>query len=101
MKQGLGWTSSHHTTFVTLKIDLLQAPILCYPDPWTHYIVYSNASDDACLVQLSQEHDGQELTVAFISHTLTDTQWKWSITEQEAYGIDYSLHDEDQGYCDW
>ena len=49
--------------------------------------MYTNASDDACGAQLSQEHDGQELQVAFLSHTFTDTQWKWSTTEQEAYGI--------------
>ena len=29
--------------------------------------------------------------VAFLSHTFTDTQWKWSTTEQEAYGIYYAV----------
>ena len=49
------------------------------------------ASDDACWVQLSQEYDGQELPVAFLSHTFTDTQQKWSTVEQEAYGIYYAV----------
>ena len=43
--------------------------------------MYPDASDDACGAQLSQEHDGQELPVAFLSQTFTDTQWKWSTIE--------------------
>ena len=69
----------------------LQAPILHYPDPSKIYIVYTDASDDGCGAQLSQEHDGQELPVAFLSHTFTDSQWKWCTMEQEAYGIYYAV----------
>ena len=51
---------------------------------WTSvYIVYTDALDDAFGAQLSQEHDGQELSVAFFSCTFTDIQQKWSTTEQE------------------
>ena len=35
------------------------------------------------------EHDGQELPIAFLSHTFTDTQQKLCTTEQEAYDINY------------
>ena len=61
------------------------------PRSFKHYIVYTDGSDDACGAQLSQEYDGQENPVAFLSHTFTDTQWKWSTTEQEAYGIYYAV----------
>ena len=80
------WTSSHLTAFNTLKSVLLEASILHYPDP---SVVYVYASDDACGAQLSQEHDGQELPVAFLSYTFTDTQQKRSTMGQEAYGIYY------------
>ena len=50
-----------------------------------------DASDDASGTQLSQEHDGQECPVAFLSHTFIDTQQKWSTTEQEAYGVNYAV----------
>ena len=50
-----------------------------------------DASDDAHGAQLCQEHDGTELLIAFLSYTLTDTQWKWSTTEQKAYGVYYSV----------
>ena len=54
------------------------------------YIVYIDTSDDACGAPLSQEHDGMEFQIAFLSHTFTDTQCKWSTTEQEAYGVYYA-----------
>ena len=50
-----------------------------------------DTSDDASGAQFSQEHDGQELQVAFLSHTFTDTQQKWSTTKQEAYDIYYAV----------
>ena len=85
------WTSLHHTTYLHLKEAIIQAPILCYPDPDKKYIVYTDASDDACRAQLSQEHDGVEFPVTFLSHTFTETQRKWSTTKQEAYGVYYVI----------
>ena len=81
------WTPLHHTAFLMLKNAVTQAHILCYPDPVRQYIVYTDASDDACRAHLSQEHDGMEFSMAFLAHPFTDTQRKWSTTEQEAYGV--------------
>ena len=36
------WTPTHHTTFLTLKESVIQAPILCYLDPTKHCIVYTD-----------------------------------------------------------
>ena len=55
----------HHTAFLHLKEVIIQAPILCYPDPDKKYIVYTDASDNACRAQLSQEHNGAEFPIAF------------------------------------
>ena len=76
------WTPMHHIAFLHLKEAIVQAPILHYPDPNKKYFVYTDASDDACGAQLSQEHDGTEFPVAFLSHTFTETQRKWSTTKQ-------------------
>ena len=62
-----------------------------YPDPNKKNIVYTDASDDACGAQLSQEHDGTEFPIAFLSHTFTETQRKWSTTKQEVYGVYYGI----------
>ena len=70
---------------------LIQAPILQCPDPNRRYIVYTDASDDTCGSQLSQEHNGTEFPIAFLSHTFLDTQRKWSTTEQEAFGVYYAV----------
>ena len=72
----------HHTAFLTLKEAIIQALILHYPDPNRKYIVYTDASDDACGAQLVQEHDDMEFPITFLSHTFTETQRKWSTTEQ-------------------
>ena len=85
------WRSGHHIAFNALKSTLLEGPILHYPVPSKCYIVYTDAPYDACGAQLSQEHDGQEISVAFLTHTFTDTQQKWSTTEQKAYGIYYDV----------
>ena len=85
------WTPVHHTTFLHLKEAIVQAPILHYPNPHRKYIVYTNALDDTWGAQLLQEHDSMEFPIAFLPHTFTETQWNWSTTEQEAYGIYYAI----------
>ena len=85
------WTAVHHAAFLTLKEAMTQAPILHYPDPNWKYIVYTDASSDAYRAQLSQEQNGMEFPIVFLSHTFTETQSKWSTTEQEPYGVYYAV----------
>ena len=86
-----GWMPTHHDAFLKLKESIIEAPIQCYPEPNKRYIVYTDASDDACGVQLSQEHNGTEFSIVFLLHTFLETQRKWSNTEQEAYGVYYAI----------
>ena len=51
------WKETHHCPFMKLKDAIIQAPILRYPDTTKPYIVYTDASDDACGAQLSQIHN--------------------------------------------
>ena len=85
------WIARHHTTFLSLKEAIIQAPTLHCPDLNKKYIIYTDASDHACGAQLLQEHDGTEFPIAFLLHTFTETQRKWSTTEQEAYGVYYAI----------
>ena len=71
----------------TSRNPITQAPILHFPDPNKRNIVYTDASDNTCRVELSQEHNGTEFPIAFLLHTFPETQRKWSMTEQEAYGV--------------
>ena len=74
-----------------LKDSIIQTPILHSPHPNKIYIVYTDTSDDTCRAQLTQEHDGTEFPIAFLSHTFSETKRKWSTTEQEAYGVYYTV----------
>ena len=70
------WTPEHHEAFLHLKEAIVQALILYYPNPNMKYIVYTDTSGDTCRAQLSQEHNGTEFPVAFLSHTSMETQCK-------------------------
>ena len=83
-------TPVHHTALMLLKETIIQAPILCYPEPARRYLAYTDASDDACGV-LSQEHNGTKFPIAFLSHTFPETQRKYCTPEQEAYGVYYAI----------
>ena len=85
------WTSEQQEAFMKLKDSIIPAPILQYPNPSKRYIVYTDASDDPCRAQLTQEHDGIEFQIAFLYHTFSETQTKLSTTEQEAYGVYYCV----------
>ena len=85
------WKEIHQDALTKLKEAIIQAPILRYPDTTKPYIVYMDASDEACGAQLSQIYDRTKFLVAFLSHTFTDTQRRWSTPEQEAYGIYFAI----------
>ena len=85
------WTPVHHTVFLMLKEAVTQVPILCYPVQIKWYIVYTDAPDNACGAQLSQEHNGTEFPIAFLSHTFIDTQRKLITTKHEAYRVYYAV----------
>ena len=68
------WKETHRCAFMKLKDTIIKAPILRYPDATKPYIVYTDASDNACGAQLSQMHKEAEFPVAFLSHTFTDTK---------------------------
>ena len=84
-------TPVHHTAFMSLKEAITQAPILYYPDPARQYIVYMDALDAVGGAQLLQEHDGAKFPIAFLYHTFTETQRKWSTPEQDMYGVYYAI----------
>ena len=85
------WTPDHQVAFVTLRDALIQASVLNYPDPLKWCIVYTDASHNDCGAQLSQEHNGQKLPVAFLSHIFMDTQQKWSTPKQKANSVYYAI----------
>ena len=47
------WTPAHHEAFLKLKESIIQALILCSPNPSKRYVVYTDTSDNACRAQLT------------------------------------------------
>ena len=68
------WTPEHQEALMKLRDSIIQALIPQYPNPSKRYIVYTDASDDACRAQLTQEHNGIEFPISFLSHTFSETQ---------------------------
>ena len=76
------WKETHHCTFMKLKEAIIQAPILQYQTQQNPTLC--TQMPPMTLVELSSQiHNGIEFLVAFLSHTFTDTQRRWSTPEQE------------------
>ena len=80
----------HHAAFLHLKEAIIQAPILCFLDPKKDTLSTQRPLT-MHVEQKSQKHDGMEFPVVFLSHAFTETQRRWSLTKQEAYGVYYAI----------
>lgn len=75
--------------------------MLAHPDPDRGLILYIDASDNAvgtCLVQPCIEGEidpipnvKNEKPIVFLSHSLSKSQRKWTVTEKEAFAIHYAI----------
>ena len=86
------WSKECQAGFHYLKTWLTKDPILKYPDPQKRYVVFTDASDQAAAAVLTQEYadsDGEvkEMSIAYLSALISDTQFKWSTMVKEGYVI--------------
>ena len=63
---------------------LTTAPILVYPDFANPIILYTDASGDSIGFNLNQIPNGRERAIVYGRRNSSDTEKKYSITEQEA-----------------
>lgn len=73
--------------FEKCKNLLSNAPILKYPDFEKPFILTTDASNVALGAVLSQNHNGDNLPVAYASRTLSDTEQNLSTIEKEMLAI--------------
>ena len=85
------WSDVHQKAFEFLKESLTTVPLLVYPDLNKPYVLYTDASDTCIGTCLTQECDGDEKPIYYLSHKLCRSQCKWSIVEKEAFGIHFAL----------
>ena len=85
------WSDVHQIDFEFLKDSLTAVSLLVYPDPNKPYVLYTDASDTCIGACLTQECDGDEKPIYYLSHKLSRSQSKWSVVEKEAFAIHFAL----------
>ena len=79
---------THFKETLKLKDSLIAVPLLVYPDSNKPYSLYT----DACIgARLTQECDGDEKLLYYLSQKLNKSQCKWSVVEKGAFEILFSL----------
>ncbi|MCG7877680.1 MAG: RNase H-like domain-containing protein, partial [Candidatus Thiodiazotropha endolucinida] len=82
------WSEECETAFKTLKQALTQAPILAYPRcDGGKFILDTDASDKAVGAVLSQEQDGKELVIAYMSKTMNIHEQSYCVTRKELLAV--------------
>ena len=71
----------------SLKLALIEAPILPYPDVDSTFILDCDASHVAIGCALSQVRDGKEVPIAFASYSLIPAQRKYCTTRKELLAV--------------
>ena len=77
------WSDNHQRAFEYLKDSLTAVPLLVYPDSNKPYVLFTDASDTCKGACLTQECDGDEKPLYYLSHKLSRPQCKWSVVEKE------------------
>lgn len=85
------WTEVHDKSFETLKKSLITAPVLSYPDFTKPFRVTVDASQFACGAVLSQDHDGVDKPIAYISRTFKKGELNKPIIEKELMAIHFAV----------
>ena len=87
------WTQEQESSFESLKAKLCEKPIvLDLPHPHWPFVLDTDASG-TCIAGVLQQVDdeGRYRVVQYASRTLTETEQKWPIYEQEAFAIVWSI----------
>lgn len=85
------WSKECENAFSTLKKSLLSAPILAYPDFTKRFRVTVDASISATGAVLSQEIEGIDRPIAYISRAFKKGELNKPIIEKELIAIHFAL----------
>jgi len=85
------WQDCHEEAFNALKTALVSNPILAYPDLNKPFTLYTDASDIGVGAILSQEQNGVEKVVQYLSRKLDYTEKKYPPTEKECLAVVWAV----------
>ena len=85
------WTAECENCFQILKGSLQESPILRYPDPEASYTLYTDASKYAYTGVLTQNIDGTDHPITYVSRLFRGSQLTEATLTKEAYAIYMSI----------
>ncbi|CAG2215910.1 unnamed protein product [Mytilus edulis] len=85
------WTENCQLAFNSLKEALTTPPILVYPVTDKPFILDTDASNYAVGAVLSQEHDGREHVIAYMSKALNKHEISYCTTRKELLAVIIAL----------
>lgn len=85
------WTDSCEEAFQALKKKLVESPILGYPRYTEGYLLYTDSSEQAVGMVLSQIQDGQEVVISYGGKKLSASERRYSTTERECLAVILAL----------
>ena len=78
------WTAECENCFQILKGSLQESPILRYPDPEANYTLYTDASKYAYAGVLTQNIDGTDHPITYVSGLFRGSQLNWATANQRS-----------------
>lgn len=85
------WSISCENAFRKIQTKLMSTPILSYPDFTKEFKVTVDASQLGCGAVISQDHNGEDKPIAFISRTFKKGEKNKAIIEKELLAIHFPL----------
>ena len=87
------WGKEQQEAFDQLKDHLVTAPILGVPKSTGRFILDTDASDNGLGAVLSQEQDGQEKVLMYLSRSLTKEERRYCVTRRELLAVVYAVRE--------
>ncbi|MCG7877685.1 MAG: RNase H-like domain-containing protein [Candidatus Thiodiazotropha endolucinida] len=85
------WNDQCQEAFEHLKKALMSSDILSYPIPGLRFILDTDASDVSVGAVLSQEQDGRERVIAYMSKAINKHEQLYCTTRKELLAVIYAL----------
>lgn len=85
------WSDEANNAFELLKTALTSTPILAYPQLGKTFILDTDASDFATGAVLSQEQEGEERVIAYMSKSLNAHERSYCVTRKELLAVIVAL----------
>jgi hypothetical protein len=85
------WCPEHLAAFEAAKTVIANAKLLSFLDYDQPIFLRTDACNDGAGAMLYQKMNGRDRPVAYMSHTFSGAERRWSTYEQECYGIVRSI----------